>query len=378
MLPEAPTLPRLGGAGYPVTTGAFQNKSNAPGGGFNAVVTKLDPAGSSLVYSTFLGGSQFQDGNLADEGEGIAIDREGNAYVTGTAFSTDFPVTSNAFQGHNDAAALGTSNAFLTELNPVGSSLVYSTYLGGTGFPGLYCCGTGDGASAIVLDSAGDFYVTGSAFSRNFPATPDAFQSVNESDDQGYDVGTNAFITKFSAATKIATATYLTSSENPQHVGETVTFTAVVKPKIGSGFPTGTVSFSVGGAPVAVALTSDGHASYATSSLAEGVYTVIATYYGDADYAAGTSSPFTQSIGGTAATPTFSPGTGTYPGTQMVTISDTTPGATIYFSLNGATPTTSDSKYTKPISTGISKTIKAIAVAPGYTNSNVGSATYTF
>jgi hypothetical protein len=365
------------GAGYPVTTGAFQTKSNAPSYGFNAVVTKLDPTGSSLVYSTFLGGSLFQDGNYADYGGGVAIDSEGNAYVSGTAYSTDFPVTSNAFQGQNNAAALGTSNAFLTELNAAGSSLIYSTYLGGTGIPGLYEQIMGDEGGAIVLDPAGNFYVTGTAYSTDFPVTPDAYQTGNHGDDVGYGMGNNAFMTKFSAATKVATDTDLTSNPNPQVVGAPVIFTAVVKAKTGSGIPTGTVGFSVGGPPVNVTLTSDGHASYETSSLDEGVDTVIATYYGDADYAAGTSSPLTQNIGEAAAIPTFSPGTGTYPGTQEVTISDTTPDATIYFSLNGATPTTSDSKYTKPISTGISKTIKAIAVAPGYTDSAVGSATYT-
>ena len=85
-------------------------------------------------------------------------------------------------------------------------------------------------------------------------------------------------------------------------------------------------------------------------------------------------------IGGTtpqAATPTFSPGSGTYTTTQLVTIATTTPGATLYFTTNGADPTTSSTVYTAQVSVGASGTLKAIATAPGYTTSAVGSATYT-
>ena len=79
----------------------------------------------------------------------------------------------------------------------------------------------------------------------------------------------------------------------------------------------------------------------------------------------------------TAATPTFSPAAGTYTSTQTVTISDTTTGATIYYTTNGATPTTSSTQYKAPITVRSTETIKAIAVATGYTNSAVGSAKYT-
>src|SRR5208283_1273779 len=82
-------------------------------------------------------------------------------------------------------------------------------------------------------------------------------------------------------------------------------------------------------------------------------------------------------IAGTAATPTFSPAAGTYTGTQTVTISDTTSGASIYYTTNGTTPTTSSSKYGSAISVAATQTIEAIAVATGYTNSAVASAVYT-
>src|SRR5208337_733038 len=99
-----------------------------------AFVAVLNPAGSALVYSTYLGGS------VRDGGSGIAADSAGNAYVTGTTLSTDFP-TANPLQATNKASAKGT--AFVAKLNPAGSALVYSTYLGGS---------VQDGGSGIAAD----------------------------------------------------------------------------------------------------------------------------------------------------------------------------------------------------------------------------------
>ena len=87
-------------------------------------MTKLDASGAALVYSTYLGGSDVDDG-----GYGIAVDGAGNAYVTGHTASTDFPTTAGAF----DTTYNGGDDAFVTKLNPSGSALVYSTYLGGSG-----------------------------------------------------------------------------------------------------------------------------------------------------------------------------------------------------------------------------------------------------
>jgi len=119
-------------------------------GNSNAFVTKINPSGSALVYSTYLGGSE------EDVGMGIAVDGAGNAYVTGTTLSTNFP-TANPLQ---DNFGGGYSDTFVAKLNPAGSALVYSTYLGGSG---------DDSASGIAVDSAGNAYVTGSTTSSNFP-----------------------------------------------------------------------------------------------------------------------------------------------------------------------------------------------------------------
>src|SRR5947209_1276856 len=128
---------------FPTTPGAFQTTS---GGGFHAFVTKLNPTGSALVYSTYLGGSSN------DQGRGIAVDPGGHAYATGATFSTNFPTTPGALQ----TTYGGGGDAFVTKLNPTGTGLVYSTYLGGS---------NDDQGLGIAVDSSGHAYVTGSTTS---------------------------------------------------------------------------------------------------------------------------------------------------------------------------------------------------------------------
>ena len=101
------------------------------------------------LYSTYLGGSNV------DGGQGIAIDSSGNAYVTGLANSTDFP-TKNPLQKAN----AGGTDVIVAELNPVGSALIYSTYLGGS---------SGDYGTGIAVDSGGNAYITGVTTSTDFP-----------------------------------------------------------------------------------------------------------------------------------------------------------------------------------------------------------------
>jgi len=141
---------------YPTTAGDFQ--TTAPGGPGDAFVTKLNPTGSGLVYSTYLGGSG------SDQGSGIAVDSSGNAYVTGVTFSRNFPTTLGAFQ---TTGPRGNQAAFVTKLNPTGSGLLYSTYLGGS---------YADNGASIAVDSSGNAYVTGQADSNDFPTTAGAFQ----------------------------------------------------------------------------------------------------------------------------------------------------------------------------------------------------------
>ena len=155
--------------GFPTTVGAFQTTST---GGVDAFVTKLNSTGTGLLYSTYLGGS------YVDFGGGIAVDAAGNAYVTGSTYSSDFPITIGAFQTtHFDHY----ENVFVTKLNPTGTGLLYSTYIGGSS--------SGDAGQSIAVDASGNAYITGYAVSTDFPTTIGAFQTSNAG-------GLDAFITQ--------------------------------------------------------------------------------------------------------------------------------------------------------------------------------------
>jgi uncharacterized protein (TIGR03437 family) len=186
---------------FPVTQGVFQTTNQAGArASSNAFIAKLNPSGSALVYSTYLGGSGIRNSyghNLADAGIGLAVDGSGNAYITGSAYSRDFPITAEAFQTANIGAMVGAPTVFVSKLNPAGTALVYSTYLGGS---------VTDIPSALVVDGSGSAYVTGLAYSNNFPVTPGAFQTTNRG-------GGNAFITKLNPyATALVYSTYLGGS----------------------------------------------------------------------------------------------------------------------------------------------------------------------
>ena len=145
---------------FPTTPSAFQQ----PGG--LVFVAKLNASGSALIYSARFASGVSQYGDGASSG-GIAIDREGNAYVTGTTGNATFPVTPDAFQ----PTFAGILDAFVTKLGPVGE-LVYSTYLGGS---------RGDSGDGIAVDTEGNAYVTGntlSDFSSAFPITPRAYRTT--------------------------------------------------------------------------------------------------------------------------------------------------------------------------------------------------------
>ena len=166
---------------FPTTVGAFRTTL---AGTTDAFVTKLSPAGSALVYSTYLGG-----GN-EDIGRGIAVDPAGSAYVTGPTHSTNFPTTAGALQ----TSYAGNGDAFVTRLSAAGNSLGYSTYLGGGGE---------DIGRGIAVDTAGSAYVTGQTASTNFPIAGGALPTA-------YAGGSDVFVTKLSAAgSALVYSTYL-------------------------------------------------------------------------------------------------------------------------------------------------------------------------
>ena len=161
---------------------------SANGGGSDAFVTKINAAGSALLYSTYLGGSGGSFTSPGDLGLGIAVDSSGKAYVTGNTTSTDFP-TVNPIQTDQTGA-----DAFVTKLNAAGSALLYSTYLGGNG---------ADQGAGIAVASAGTAYVAGSTSSTDFLMV-NPIQSANGGG------GSDAFVTKINAAgSALLYSTYL-------------------------------------------------------------------------------------------------------------------------------------------------------------------------
>ena len=186
-----------GSSDFPIMQGSFQT-SYTPAAS-NAFVTKLNATGSDLIYSTFLGG------NIGSFGLAIALDSSNDAYVTGSSFSTNFPVTQGAYQPTNHFSAYQTADAFVTKLNPTGSALVYSTYLGGSGGSS-----GGDSGNAIVVDGSGNVYVAGNTNSSNFPTTSGAFQTAEPAAGVYNGSGHNAFVTKLNpTGTGLVYSTYL-------------------------------------------------------------------------------------------------------------------------------------------------------------------------
>jgi uncharacterized protein (TIGR03437 family) len=152
-----------GGGGLPATPGALLAN------GIGAFVAKVNAAGTGLVYLTYLGTANYVPGALPTSNPGnrvfaIAADAGGNAYISGSTSDPNFPVTPSAFQ--TTLASLPTpffapaSNAFVAQLNPTGTAMLWATFLGGSG---------PDEAHTIALDSTGNVWVSGTTQSANFP-----------------------------------------------------------------------------------------------------------------------------------------------------------------------------------------------------------------
>lgn len=191
---------------FPTTLGAFQSvfRGNTTFGVANAFVAKVDPAGSSLVYSTYLGGSGTGGAMVGgtcyhgDQGNSIAVDGIGDAYVAGGTQSADFPTTPGSFQ---PAYHSNSNSAFITKLNPTGTSLLYSTYLGGSSY---------DAAYGLALDQGGRAYVTGRASSTDFPTTPGAFQTASPLKVGSCCATSSVFVTEMNAdGTALIYSTYV-------------------------------------------------------------------------------------------------------------------------------------------------------------------------
>ncbi len=219
---------------FPTTPGAWQVG--------NSFVSKLNATGTAMLYSTRFGSAldaaktYFKGGWVA----AIALDIDGNAYVTGLTSSSDFPTTPGAFQsvcGNNDNDAYWeATDAFVTKLNATGTELVYSTCLGGR-----YC----EEGVAISVDLEGNAYVAGRTASADFPTTPGAFQAGPEA--ETFNGG--AFATKLnSAGSALVYSTYL---------GDKLFAHDIAVDSVGDAYVTGARSDSSGSHPFVTKLHDD-------------------------------------------------------------------------------------------------------------------------
>lgn len=206
-------------ASFPTTEGAYQTtykgnlgQPSLPRFGMpfmrrgDVFVTKINPGGTQLIYSTLLGGQREKSPRA------LAIDAQGNAFVAGYTLSDDFPVTASAYQRQNRGSDLNNDffhvgDGFVTKLNATGSALVYSTYLGGSG---------DDVVNGLAIDPAGNAYVTGATSSTNFPVSSGAyairhrgpvdgaFESIDD-----HQLWGDSFVTKISAdGARVLLSTY--------------------------------------------------------------------------------------------------------------------------------------------------------------------------
>jgi hypothetical protein len=217
---------------FPVTPGAFQAVNHAPTHS-NAFITKLNATGTGLVYSTYLGGSVdlSNDAFYTDNGQSIAVDANGNAYIAGTTASTDFPTTPGAFQRVNRISD-NRFTTFVTKLNATGTALLYSTYLGGT---------REDTPHGIAVDSSGNACIVGQTISTDLPTTPGAFQRTFPQLDGHY----TAFVTKLNpTGTGLIYCTYLGGTYQGGPYPSQDTPNSIAVDSSGNAYVTGTTTSS--------------------------------------------------------------------------------------------------------------------------------------
>ncbi|CAM2010931.1 SBBP repeat-containing protein [Acanthopleuribacter pedis] len=174
------------GQNFPITPGAYDETYN---GFFDGFVSKLNPTGSALVYSTFLGGSS------RDELISVDLTSDGEAIVTGQTRSYDYPTIANGF----DTSYNGGLDVVVSKLNSMGSDLIFSTFLGGM---------QDDAVRKITLDANGNSYVCGITFSSDFPTTQGAFNNTYSGNQEGY-------VTKLSSdGNRLSYSTFLGDTGN--------------------------------------------------------------------------------------------------------------------------------------------------------------------
>lgn len=169
---------------FPTTKGAYDT---TPNGNWDAFLTKFNPGGTGLVYSTLFGGSGGEDGQVQ-----VAVDSSGNAYIAGatTSSAPSFPITSGVVQ----PTRIGSYDCYAAKFDPTGSSLVYSTFLGGSQF---------EVVNDIKVNANGELYLTGQTSSSNFPVTAGSY-------DTSQNGGADVFLTRLNpTATALIYSTFI-------------------------------------------------------------------------------------------------------------------------------------------------------------------------
>lgn len=237
----------LGGSGFPTIAGSYDTSYN---GFADTFVTKLALNGNSLVYSTFVGGSN------EDRPNGLALCPDGGIVVVGQTLSTNFPTVA----GSQDTSHNGNWDAFVTKLNAAGSALVYSTYLGGN---------VVDWAFGVAIAPDGAPIVTGGAQSATFPTVAGSY-------DVGHNGGFDVFVSKFNATGgTLGWSTFLGGAWTDQAMS------IDVDPS-GSAFVTGTCGFGFPSTPGAFDTANDGGEAFVTKLSPDGASLVYSTFLGGA------------------------------------------------------------------------------------------------
>ncbi len=183
---------------FPTTPGAIKTTRND----HDAFVSKFNPSGTTLLFSTLIGGSGDEMVQAYNSVGGLALDAANNVYITGTTRSADFPTTAGAFDtdyNDDDAGATGSDDGFYVKLSPTGS-LLYGTYLGGRRI---------DEPHGIDVDAAGNVYIVGSTDSDQGVGATGGFVLAGASYDSTYNGAGDLFLLRFNAAGALTYSTYL-------------------------------------------------------------------------------------------------------------------------------------------------------------------------
>jgi hypothetical protein len=353
---------------FPTTKGVYQPKCNHANNGNNcstAFLSKINPEGTKFLWSTFFGGTNPNPAQAT--GNAVALDPQGNVYLYGMSGDGggDLP-TVNAVQGYFSGNKL-----FIAKFSSNASKLLFATRFGNTSTTST-SAEMPINANGVAVDEHGNVYFAGyTTASEPFVTTPHTYTDI------GTGNGNRGFFAKIQTEF-LQSKTVATVSPADANEGVKVTLTATVTGPVDYAVPAGTVTFASGKTVLGTGtLNEKGEAKVVLSSVPAGKYRVIASYSGDGAYEKSASVAEALTINPPAATPKFSLASGTYDSAQKVTITDTTPNATIYYALHGAIPTVSSTKYTGAITVSSSEIIKAVAIEKGYSRSVVAVANYT-